>query len=54
MYCIQYIVPKLCHTYKLLTLDMGIKSHKIEQLQKKATRVLYFKSQIAHTEPLFI
>ena len=31
-----------------------IKSHKIEQLQKKAIRVLCFKSPIAGTEPLFI
>ena len=38
--------------YSLLA--WGIKSHKIEQLQKKAIRVLYSKSPIAHTEPLFI
>ena len=37
-----------------LLLAWGIKSHKIEQLQKKAIRVLYSKSLIAHTEPLFI
>ena len=35
-------------------LALGIKSHKIEQLQKKAIIVLYSKSPIAHTEPLFI
>ena len=37
--------------YSLLA--WGIKSHKIEQLQKKAIRVLYSKSPMAHTEPLF-
>ena len=44
------IMPYL--NYSLLA--WGIKSHKIEQLQKKAIRVLYSKSPIAHTEPLFI
>ena len=44
------IIPHL--NYSLLA--WGIKSHKIEQLQKKAIRVLYSKSPIAHTEPLFI
>ena len=44
------IMPHL--NYSLLA--WGIKSHKIEQLQKKAIRVLYSKSPIAHTEPLFI
>ena len=44
------IMPHL--NYSLLA--WGIKSHKIEQLQKKAIRVLYSKSLIAHTEPLFI
>ena len=38
--------------YSLLA--WGIESHKIEQLPKKAIRVLYSKSPIAHTEPLFI
>ena len=33
-------------------LAWGIKSHKIEQLQKKAIRLLYSKSLIAHIEPL--
>ena len=42
------IIPHL--NYSLLT--WGIKSHKIEQLQKKAIRVFYYKSPIAHTEPL--
>ena len=37
--------------YSLLV--WGIKSHKIEQLQKKAIRVFYSKSPIAHTEPLY-
>ena len=44
------IMPHL--NYSLLA--WRIKSHKIEQLQKKAIRVLYSKSPIAHTEPLFI
>ena len=44
------IMPHL--NYSLLV--WGIKSHKIEQLQKKAIRVLYSKSPNAHTEPLFI
>ena len=44
------IMPHL--NYSLLA--WGIKSHKIEQLQKKAIKVLYSKSPIAHTEPLFI
>ena len=44
------IMPHL--NYSLLA--WGIKSRKIEQLQKKAIRVLYSKSPIAHTEPLFI
>ena len=44
------IMPHL--NYSLLA--WGIKSHKIEQLQKKAIRVLYSKSPLAHTEPLFI
>ena len=44
------IMPQL--SYSLLA--WGIKSHKIEQLQKKAIRVLYSKSPIVHTEPLFI
>ena len=35
-------------------LAWGIKSPKIEQLQKKAVRLLYSKSPIVHTEPLFI
>ena len=35
-------------------LSWGIKSHKIEQLQKKAIRVLYSKSSIAHTKPIFM
>ena len=38
--------------YSLLA--WGITSHKLEQLQKKAIRVLYSKSSIANTEPLFI
>ena len=61
---LKYIFPKqVLHSiynslimqhlnYSLLA--WGIKSHKIEQLQKKAIRVLYSKSPIAHTEPLFI
>ena len=44
------IMPHL--NYSLLA--WGIESHKIEQLQKKAIRVLYSKSPIAHTESLFI
>ena len=36
--------------YSLLA--WGIKSHKIEQMQKKAIRVLYSKPSIVHTEPL--
>ena len=42
------IIPHM--NYSLLA--WGIKSHK--KLQKKAIRVLYSKSPIAHTEPLFI
>ena len=44
------IMPHL--NYSLLA--WGIKSHKLEQLQKKAIRVLYSKSPIANTEHLFI
>ena len=44
------IMPHLNYSF----LAWGIKSHKIEQLQKKVIRVLYSKSLIAHTEPLFI
>ena len=42
------IIPRLNYSF----LTWGIKSHKIEQLQKKAIRVLYYKSPIAHTDPL--
>ena len=60
---LKYIFPKqvlrsinnslnMPHLNSLLA--WGIKSHKIEQLQKKAIRVLYSKSLIVHTEPLFI
>ena len=38
--------------YSLLA--WGTKSNKIELLQKKAIRVLYSKSPIAHTAPLYI
>ena len=31
----------------------GTQCNKIEFLQKKAVRVLFFKSPIAHTEPIF-
>ena len=44
------IMPHI--NYSLLA--WGIKSHKIEQPQKKATRVLYSKCPIVHTKPLFI
>ena len=44
------IMPHL--NYSLLA--WGIKSNKIELLQKKAIRVLYSKSPIAHTAPLYI
>ena len=37
-----------------LLLAWGTKSNKIELLQKKAIRVLYSKSPIAHTAPLYI
>ena len=60
---LKYIFPKqlLNSIYNSLImphlnnslLAWGIKSHKIEQLQKKAIRVLNSKSPIAHTEPLF-
>ena len=33
-------------------LAWGTKCHKIELLQKKALRIIFFKSPIAHTEPL--
>ena len=38
--------------YSLLA--WGTKSNKIELLQKKAIKVLYSKTPIAHTAPLFI
>ena len=44
------IMPHL--NYSLLA--WGTKSNKIELLQKKAIRVLYSKSPIAHTAPLYI
>ena len=37
--------------YSLLA--WGLKSHKIELLRKNAIRVLYSKSPIAHTEPVY-
>ena len=36
-----------------MLLAWGTKCHKIELLQKRAVRLLYFKSPIAHTKPLF-
>ena len=33
-------------------LAWGTKCHKIELLQKKALRIIFSKSPIAHTEPL--
>ena len=44
------IIPHL--NYSLLA--WGRKSHKIDQQQKNAIKVLYSKSPIANTEPLFI
>ena len=44
------IIPHL--NYSLLA--WGTKSNKIELLQKKAIRVLYSKTPIAHTAPLYI
>ena len=44
------IMPHL--NYSLLA--WGTKSNKIELLQKKSIRVLYSKSPIAHTAPLYI
>ena len=38
-------------SYSLLA--WGTQCNKIELLQKKAVRVLFFKSPIAHTEPIF-
>ena len=38
-------------SYSLLA--WGTQCNKIELLQKKAERVLFFKSPIAHTEPIF-
>ena len=43
------IMPHL--NYMLLA--CGTNCHKIESLQKRAVRLLYFKSPIAHTKPLF-
>ena len=43
------ILPHM--SYKLLA--WGTQCNKIELLQKKAVRVLFFKSPIAHTEPIF-
>ena len=36
-----------------VVLAWGTQCNKIELLQKKAVRVLFFKSPIAHTEPIF-
>ena len=36
-----------------MLLAWGTKCHKIELLQKRAVRLLYFKSPIAHTKLLF-
>ena len=36
-----------------MLLAWGTKCSKIELLQKRAVRLLYFKSPIAHTKPLF-
>ena len=60
---LKYIYPKyiLCSIYKTLILPhlnfslltWGNKCSKIELLQKKAVRLVNFKTPIAQTEPLF-
>ena len=60
---LKYILPKymLYSIYKTLILPLlnfslprwGNKCSKIELLQKKAVRLVNFKTPIAHTEPLF-
>ena len=60
---LKYIFPKhILHSIynslimphlNYMLLAWGTKCHKIELLQKRAVRLLYFKSPIAHTKPLF-
>ena len=60
---LKYVFPKhILHSiYNLLIMShlnymllaWGTKCHKIKLLQKRAVRLLYFKSPIAHTKPLF-
>ena len=46
------VLPIFPHiSYSLLA--WGTQCNKIELLQKKAVRVLFFKSSIAHTKPIF-
>ena len=60
---LKYIFPKhILHSIynslimphlNYMLLAWGTKCHKIELLQKRAVQLLYFKSAIAHTTPLF-